>query len=304
MKRKWIWILLMAMACQRQGGEPAEAVVNARVPVTVATVTVGEMADYLELTATSVFQVKSVVRSTVSGFVDEQLVSTGDVVSKGRELFRMRTKESASLRPDSSNALGFSGLIPVRASLEGMVTSVDHPKGDYVQEGDQIAVISVPASLVYILDVPYESGEFIKTGASCEVILPGGQTVPGHVKSALPAMNNSSQTKRYIIQPNTTRSEPENLIARVRIAKKIAPGAISLPKACILSDEVQQQFWVMKLVSDSMAVKVPVTTGLEASDRVQVTSPLFSSSDRFLASGNYGLGDTARIIIQGKYLTH
>ena len=301
MKKKLLLLLLVAIACQRHAGETGEALADARVLVTVARVAVGEMADYLDLTATSVFQVKSVVKSPVSGYVEEQYVNAGDAVMKTRELFRLRTRESASLRADSTGSLGFSGLIPVRASLDGMVTSIDHPKGDYIQEGDQLAVIAVPSSLVYILEVPYESGGFVKPGASCQVILPDGTLVQGRVKSLLPAMNNSSQTQRYVIQPSMLRHDPENLIARVRIVKLISPKAVSLPKACLLSDEVQQHFWVMKLVSDSMAVKVIVKPGLQAHDRVEITDPVFTAADRFLASGNYGLGDTAKIVIQGNF---
>jgi multidrug efflux pump subunit AcrA (membrane-fusion protein) len=301
MNRKLILLLLVAISCQRQGGETGESEAAPRVPVTVASIETGEMADFLDLTATSVFQVKSVVKSPVRGYVEEQYVNAGDAVSKARELFRLRTRESASLHLDTAGSFGFSGLIPVMASLDGMVISIDHPKGDYIQEGDQLAVIAVPSSLVYILDVPYESSRFIKTGASCDVILPDGTKVPGRVKSILPAMNNSSQTQRYVVQPAVVRHDPENLIARVRIARVLAPKAISLPKACILSDEVQQHFWVMKVISDSLAVKVEVKTGLLAAGRVEITDPVFTPDGRFLASGNYGLGDTAKIIIQGIY---
>ena len=301
MKKIWILLLLFATGCGHQTGEPDETIADARVPVTVVSVGTGTMTDYLDLTATSVFQIKSVVKSAVSGYVDEQLVNAGDVVQKSETLFRIRTKESASMRSDSTNSLMFSGLISVRASLDGMVISVDHPRGDYVQEGDQLAVVAVPSSLVFILDVPYETAGLIKTGTSCELILPGGESVAGHVKSALPAMNSSSQTQRYIIRPLTSQYEPENLIVRVRVVKSISRAATSLPKVCILSDELQQRFWVMKLINDSVAIKVPVMPGLHTSDRVEITSPVFNSTDKFLASGNYGLNDTAKVLIRGNY---
>ena len=301
MNKKLILLLFVAMSCRQQAGESEEPTVNARVPVTVASIGVGEMADYIELTATSMFLIKSIVKSPVNGYVEEQLVNVGDAVVKSGELFRLRTKEAASVQADSANTLGFTGLVPVRASLGGVVTSIDHPKGDYIQEGDQLAVIALPSSLVFILEVPYESGGFVKTGASCPVMLPDGEMVMAHIKSVLPAMNNSSQTQRYIIQPVSPRHEPENLIARVRIAKRINPKAISLPKVCILSDEVQNQFWVMKLISDSVAVKVVVKRGLQTNDQVEITDPALTETDRFLASGNYGLGDTVNVIIQGNF---
>jgi len=61
-----------------------------------------------------------------------------------------------------------------------------------------------------------------------------------------------------------------------------------------------EHFWVMKLISDSVAVKIPVTTGLSSGTDIEVTSPVFTSSDRFLSSGNYGLGDTVKVVITKK----
>ena len=54
----------------------------------------------------------------------------------------------------------------------------------------------------------------------------------------------------------------------------------------------------MKLINDTTAVKVPVKTGIEKGDTVQVISPEFSANDKILSGGNYGLADTAKVIIQ------
>jgi len=72
-------------------------------------------------------------------------------------------------------------------------------------------------------------------------------------------------------------------------------SAVSLPKTSILTDETLQSFWVMKLINDSMAVKVPITTGIKDEKYIQIILPVFNDSDLFLTSGNYGLDDTAFI---------
>jgi hypothetical protein len=56
-----------------------------------------------------------------------------------------------------------------------------------------------------------------------------------------------------------------------------------------------KNYWVMKLINDSTAVKVLVTTGISEKDYVQIKMPVFKDSDLFLSSGNYGLGDTANV---------
>jgi hypothetical protein len=59
----------------------------------------------------------------------------------------------------------------------------------------------------------------------------------------------------------------------------------------------------MKLVSDSVAVKIPVTTGLSNGNDIEILSPVFSPSDLFLSSGNYGLGDTVKVTVTKKMIS-
>jgi hypothetical protein len=227
----------------------------------------------------------------------------GDKVNKGQVLFKLRTKESTALKNDSLNPYSFSGLITLKANLDGIILSLDHSRGDYMQEGDQLATIAVPSSFVFILDVPYESVSLIRLSSSCEIALPDGQVLTGKIYSRLPSMTPGSQTQRYIIHPVETQNMPENLIAKIRIVKRVIPKATLLNKSCILTDEVMQNFWVMKMVNDSIAVKVPVITGLSSGNDIEIKSPAFSPSDLFLSSGNYGLGDTVTVIVSKKIIT-
>ena len=42
---------------------------------------------------------------------------------------------------------------------------------------------------------------------------------------------------------------------------------------------------------------MPVVKGMETKDRIEIRSPTFSAGDQFVLTGNYGLGDTAKITI-------
>jgi hypothetical protein len=280
--------------------EEGEKEIRVKVPVTVESIHTADVADYLELNATTSFQVKSTIKSPVAGYVEEITVSQGDKVTKNRLLFKIRTKESTALHNDSLNPYSFSGLITLKANLDGIILSMDHSMGDYVQEGDPLATIAVPSSFVYILDVPYESVSFIRLSSSCEIVLPDGHSLNGIIFSRFPSITPGSQTQKYIVHPSETLNMPENLIAKIRIVKQTVHGAVLLNKACILADEVMQHFWVMKLISDSVAVKIPVTTGLSSGNDIEITSPAFTSSDLFLSSGNYGLEDTVKVIVSRK----
>jgi hypothetical protein len=293
--------LFLLVNCRgRQDNDEKE--VQAKVPVTVENIHFADVTDYLELNATSSFLVKSTIKSPTNGYVDEISVAQGDKVTRNQVLFKLRTKESTALKNDSLNPYSFSGLITLKANLDGIILSLDHPRGDYVQEGDQLATIAVPSSFVFILDVPYESVSFIKSDASCEIDLPDGQVLTGKIYSRLPSMTPGSQTQRYIIHPTESRNLPENLIAKVRIVKRVISKAVLLNKACILADEVMKNFWVMKMIKDTLAVKVPVTTGLSSGNDIEIKSPVFSPSDLFLSSGNYGLGDTVTVVVTKKMI--
>jgi len=271
--------------------------ITPKAPVTLTTIRTGPMTDYVELIATSTFFDKAVIKAPASGYIESSSINPGDIVRKGQHIITIRTKESSALRSDSTNPLNFSGLINVKSGIDGVVTSMDHPIGDYVQEGDQLGMISVPGSLVFILESPFDINSYIRIGKNCEILLPDGKKIDARIQSQLPAMSGSSQTQRYVVEPLKVKNLPENLIARIRIPKTTVSKAVMLPKACILSDELMHNFWVMKLINDSTAVKVTIMTGLSTGDSVQITKPNFSATDLFLSSGNYGLGDTAKVSV-------
>jgi hypothetical protein len=56
----------------------------------------------------------------------------------------------------------------------------------------------------------------------------------------------------------------------------------------------------MKMTDSVTAVRVPVIRGLETSDNVEIISPILTPSDLILLTGNYGLPDTAKVIIENK----
>jgi hypothetical protein len=77
---------------------------------------------------------------------------------------------------------------------------------------------------------------------------------------------------KYIFM-NSTEVLPENLIVSVRIPKSNKSSIITLPKAAILSNEIETDYWVMLLKNDSTAVKVPVQIGLRNQERTEIISP-------------------------------
>jgi multidrug efflux pump subunit AcrA (membrane-fusion protein) len=293
-------LLVLMFSCKDRKAGVSDEKVNPVTPVKVVSPETGSIKDYLELNATSSFLRKEFVKSTANGYISEVRVAIGDKVHKGQELFIVQTKESRALgnyKKTYDTSLHFSGLIPVTASKDGVVSAITHQKGDYVQDGDPLATISEGGSMVFLIDAPYEYHKYLTKNKSCSILLPDGNSIPGVIKTELPMMDVGSQTQNYVVSPLNSKNFPEGLIARIRILKTEKGNAQTLPKAAVLTDEKEENFWVMKLINDSTAVKVPVQTGMQNNEKLEIVTPIFSPSDRILVSGNYGLEDTAKVKI-------
>jgi len=173
--------------------------------------------------------------------------------------------------------------------------------GDYVQEGDQLAVLADSKSFGFLLNLPYELNRYVTTGKVLQIDLPDGSHLNGTVAHIMPSVDSAAQTESVLIKVDSPKTIPQNLIAKVRITKEQKTNVTSLPKKAVLTNESQTSFWVMKMIDSITAVKVDVVKGLETKDRVEIVRPQFSTNDRILLTGNYGLADTAKVkIIKGE----
>jgi multidrug efflux pump subunit AcrA (membrane-fusion protein) len=256
--------------------------------------------EYIELNATSTYLQQNFVKSTLNGYIEKSNIKFGDKVHRNEVLFILKTKEARAIgnavnQLDSS--FRFSGVNVVRADVSGYVMVLNQQQGDYVQDGEQLAVISDAKSFVFVMNVPYEDKPYVSIGEKVQVILPDARSLDGIISSSMPLLDSATQTQSYSIRINPDQSIPQGLIAKVKILKSSINDAETLPKSSVLSDETQTNYWVMKMINDSTAVKVPVKTGIEKGDTLQILSPHFSPDDKILSRGNYGLSDTALVTV-------
>ena len=277
-----------------------ETTVNTETPVTITTVATSALADTVELNAISTFLQNNNVSANATGYIKKVTLIPGQFVSKGQVMFTLQTKEAQSIgniinKLDTS--LKFSGVNTIRASRNGFVAELLHQVGDYVQDGEKLAVISDRESFVFVMQLPYELRAIVVNNKNVTLTLPGGKRMAGQITSFMPTVDSLSQTQGVIIKVNNASAIPMNLVAKVVLVRKANNAAATLPKSAVLSNETQNEFWVMKLINDSTAVKIPVTTGIESGARVEIISPKFNPQDRIVISGNYGLADTAKVTI-------
>ena len=293
-------LALLFTSCKSKGSEQMEIDPEPRTPVTVTTISREPMVEFFELNATSAFLQKWLVRANATGYLQTANVQLNKYVTGGQHLYTIKTKEAQSIG-NTINILDstfkFSGINTINAAASGFISQIDHQPGDYVIDGEQLAVITDTKSFVFLLQMPYELRPYIINQKSLQMILPDGERLNGIISGVLPVMDAGSQTQNIILKVNATHSIPENLIAKVRVVKSLKSNTTSLPKACLLTDETQSNFWVMKMIDSSTAVKLPVKKGIETSDKAEILSPLFTINDKILLTGNYGLADTAKVQI-------
>jgi multidrug efflux pump subunit AcrA (membrane-fusion protein) len=300
-KIPFIPVLLLVVLISCKGGISKEAEPDNSTPVTLTHVQTGALEDVTELNATSSFRLKSFLKSPVNGYLQAVNVVAGDCVRKGQVLFTVQTKEASSLGTTLSqkdSTFRFNGTKNIIAPCAGYIAELNFRTGDYVQDGETLASVSDLSSLEFILDLPYSLKSSLSLNKTLTMVLPGEQKITGILIAGLPTVDMVSQTQRYRIRVNGNKSIPENLIARVFYVRKSVRNAVSLPKEAILTNEIQSEFWIMKMISKNKAVKVLIEKGLESNDLVEIRSPKLVPSDQILLTGNYGLPDTANVTIE------
>lgn len=297
-----LFVCLLLGACKSAANDDAEeAPKEIRTPVTVTSVSYEPLHDSIVLNATSTFLQQNFVKSNLIGYIQKANIKYGDRVHRGQVLFVLKTKEAKAIG-NAVNILdsnfNFSGVNLIRADASGYVVQINHQAGDYVQDGEQLAVINDSKSFVFVMNVPYQYKQYVPVGKRVQLTLPDGERLLATVKPSLPVVDSASQTEQVALEVNSSYPIPVNLVAKVNITKVSKPSAPTLDKRAVLSDEALNTFWVMKMINDSTAVKVPVKTGIESGNKIEILSPQFSPKDTILLTGNYGLSDTAFVKVQ------
>lgn len=293
-------VLSFFVSCMRTTAVKVDGALDVRTPVTVTTISTDPLTEYIELNAVSTFLQKGYVKANANGYLQSMNTYLGKYVEPGQLLFTLKTKEAQSLGNSISlldSSFHFSGLISIKAADRGYITQLNHQPGDYVQDGEQLAIISDMSSFAFLLNLPYEWRPYLLRQKTVELILPDSQRLQGTIASTMPVVDPVSQTQHIVIKVQSPHPIPENLIAKVRIVKMTKGKAVSLPKQAVLTNETQNEFWIMKMIDTATAVKIPVQKGMETNDRVEILSPVLSLADKILVSGNYGLPDTAKVKI-------
>jgi hypothetical protein len=262
-------------------------------------VSYGSVKDELTLFGTTMYLKRNAVTAPIPAYIKEVHVKLGDQVKEGQLLYVLQSKESRALGDDLSkldSSLTSFGIIRVKASATGIVSTLDKQQsGEYVLEGTQLCTIAESNNLVFQVNVPYEYSSLVISGNTCTVVLPDTSRHEAVFTKALTSMNVQAQTQTILAKSVKSLFLPENMIVKVLVSKGSHEEKQLLPKSAVSSDEMLTQFWVMKLINDSTAVRQQVTLGNKDSDWVEIISPQLAHNDLIVSTGNFGLPDSALV---------
>jgi biotin carboxyl carrier protein len=294
-----ITLFLNLIGCSNSPSTPKEETPKVSTPVTVTAIANTAIGETISFNAVSQYQRKNMVKSNINGFIEKSFVNQGDLILAGKPLYAIKTKEGDVLSKFAAkdSSFTFSGKHMIVAPTSGVVIEATKQTNDYVGDGEQLCVIAEQNSFVFLLNVPFEQNKYAIPGHNCTVLLPDSTVLNGTISGKLSTVDPVSQTQSYIVKPLTSILLPENLSVLVQISKSSKENTQVIDKSCVLSDETMDNFWVMKLINDTTAVKVAIKTGITAGNKIEILSPVFTQHDRLINTGNYGLSDTAFVNI-------
>lgn len=302
MSKKYLYTVLsfciFLSACSTPA--PEDAAPKAIAAVSVVNPDTAIIRNEISINAVATYLLKSDIKANINGYIIRSNIHIGDKINAGQTLFVLETKEAKSIGNTINNldsTFKFSGINKIKSPVNSIVVALSHQSGDYVQEGEPLVTLADRSSFGFVLNLPYEDHQLLLKNKDLAIILPDSTRLQGYVAQIMPEVDSVSQTQKVLIKIKGNYNIPENLIAQVELLKN-ASTHLSLPKSAVFTDETQQQFWVMKLLNDSTAVKINIQKGLENDSRVEIIAPQISKTERFVSRGGYGLGDTASVSIQ------
>jgi hypothetical protein len=207
-------------------------------------------------------------------------------------LFEIQTKESKALKSENSVSDNF-GFVKVVAPSGGFINEIAvNETGGFVAEGASLCTIVDNEDIMVQLNVPFEYNSIVKPGKNCKIILPDNSVLNGVVYKVLQVVDEANQTQSVLVKPGNQRQLPENLNMTIQFVKESHLNTNLVSRTSLMTNETQSEFWVMKIINDTLAVKIPVIKGFENDSVSEITSPLLNKNDLVISVGAYGLPDS------------
>jgi biotin carboxyl carrier protein len=173
--------------------------------VGVFTLVFNQRQNEVQSTSASITADAYAVGTDYGGTVTRQYVQVGDRVKPGQRLFQVRSLsllQELNRNPVSFDTATYSvrkdGTMTFKATVAGTVGKVTTKQNDYVQPGDDLAVVYKAGSLYAVADYVLTPRDYarLERGAAVDLVLPNRRILPGTVESvAVRTTNGQAQTE-------------------------------------------------------------------------------------------------------------
>lgn len=293
-----ILILLFLQACKTKSDS------NSDIPlpfpeVTVINPKIGSIQEFIELNGQVVYLNRTEITAPISGYIHAVNCKIGDYVNKNNVLFTIQSKESKALQGNELTEIPTIGLISVLSSASGYISILNTPDaGGFIAEGSSLATVVKNDDLLIQVNAPFEFINLLKNNKNIQIELADKKSLKASFYKIIPQVDAVSQTQTVYFKLAQSIGLPENLNVIVKVLKADKNNVQIVPKEAVLTNETQDGFWVMQLLKDSLAIKVPVLKGIENGNEIEIISPEFKLTDLIILSGAYGLPDSTKVKIK------
>lgn len=290
-----LFVLLLFVNCKNETPQN-DTYINSKTDVAVVKPFVKSLKLWHTYQGVSKYLNTTSVKSPISGVIQKVKISMGQEVKNNDVLFVIKPKELAALEhANLDKSLINISPVKIKAHQSNFITAVNYQVGDYVQEGDVLATNVKKNSLVVIAYVPLN--EEVKLNSSCQVKLPNGAILKGLFKRKLSQNNSFNQKQPYVVRLLKFQFLTQDMNLTVKSLNGEIKNGFFISKNALYANEEQTNFWVMKMINDSTAIKTPVNLGYQDDSIIQLLNPALKLSNKIISNGGYGLSDTAQVHI-------
>jgi len=259
----------------------------------------GNIQENKQLNGQIIYLNKTIITAPITGYVTKVNTTIGNYINKGDLIFKIQTSENKALQNTKSFNSNNYGQISLYAIASGYINSLNVTEsGAYITEGTAMATVVNDKDLIVQVNSPYEYSKLLAKNKNIQIELPDKSTMAASYYKTIPMVDPISQTQKIYFKLKKYKILPENLNVIVDFTTEAKKNRVLLPKAAVLTNETEDQFWIMKVLNDSLAVKVPVVKGLEENGKTEILKPFLTDKDCIILKGAYGLSDSTTVKVR------
>ncbi len=219
----------------------------------------------------------------------------------GKKLVSAETYEQVKFQYESERAAVELARLrikysSIRTPIEGVVSERMIKVGAMVAENQATFRVTDFDPLLAVLYVPEHELPKLRTGQQAELAIEatGRQTFQGRIKRISPVVDPATGTFKVTIEAHDPSGMLKpGMLARVDITYDVRNDVVLVPKEAVISEDNESALFVVR---DSLAYRMPVETGYDDIESIEIVSGL-EPDVVVVTAGQTTLKDSAKVTV-------